>query len=73
MSRVAMEYSPRNANPYVSRVDAGTVGVVRATGVEVGSSGDLAQMFEATWDDDQWRMHREAEKVTARRSTSRGT
>src|SRR5205085_2279589 len=23
--RVAMEYSPKNANPYVSRVDAGTV------------------------------------------------
>jgi Xaa-Pro aminopeptidase len=33
-------------------------------GVEVASSGDLVQMFEATWDDDQWRMHREAETHT---------
>src|SRR4029077_10585105 len=38
--RVAMEYVPRNANPYVSRVDAGTVELVRAWGVEVVSSGD---------------------------------
>jgi Xaa-Pro aminopeptidase len=64
MKRVAMEYSPRNANPYVGRVDAGTVELVRSCGVEVGSSGDLAQIFEATWDDDQWRMHREAETHT---------
>src|SRR6266851_10372431 len=33
--RVAMEYVPRNANPYVSRVDAGTVELVRSSGVEV--------------------------------------
>ncbi len=33
--RVAMEYSPRNANPYISRVDAGTVELVKAFGVEV--------------------------------------
>ena len=57
---VAMEYSPRNANPYISRVDAGTVELVRSCGVEVDSSGDLVQMFEATWDDDQWNMHLEA-------------
>jgi Xaa-Pro dipeptidase len=58
--RVAMEYVPRNANPYVSRVDAGTVELVRACGAEVVSSGDLVQMFEACWDDDQWAMHQEA-------------
>lgn len=63
--RIAMEYSPRNANPYISRVDAGTIELIRALGaVEIVSSGDLVQMFEATWDDDQWSMHREAEKVT---------
>src|SRR5439155_20649736 len=33
--RVAMEYVPRNANPYVSRVDAGTVELVRSCGAEV--------------------------------------
>ena len=52
--RVAMEYVPRNANPYVSRVDAGTVELVRSCGVEVVPSGDLVQLFEACWDDEQW-------------------
>jgi Xaa-Pro dipeptidase len=46
--RVAMEYSPENAIPYISRVDAGTIELVRALGPEVVSSGDLAQRFEAT-------------------------
>ncbi len=62
--RVAMEYSPRNGNPYVSRVDAGTVELVRSFGIEVVSSGDLVQQFEATWDDDQIAMHHEAAKHT---------
>jgi Xaa-Pro aminopeptidase len=62
--RVAMEYAPRVSNPYVSRVDAGTIELVRGCGVEVVSSGDLIQQFEATWDDDQWQMHLQAEKVT---------
>lgn len=54
---VAMEYSPRNGNPYISRVDAGTIELVRAQGTEVVPSGDLVQMFEAVWDDEQWAMH----------------
>jgi Xaa-Pro aminopeptidase len=58
--KVAMEYSPNNGNPYVSRVDAGTVELVRSFGAEVVSSGDLIQQFEATWDDEQWAMHQEA-------------
>jgi len=62
--RVAMEYVPRNANPYVSRVDAGTVELVRSFSVEIVSSGDLIQQFEACWDDDQWAMHLEAAKHT---------
>jgi Xaa-Pro aminopeptidase len=61
---VAMEYSPRNANPYVSRVDAGTVELVRSCGVTVVSSGDLVQQFEATWDDEQIASHFEAAKHT---------
>ena len=55
--RVAMEYSPRNAIPYISRVDAGTLELVRSFGVEVVSSGDLIQLFEAVWDDQQIAMH----------------
>ncbi|MEX0711549.1 MAG: M24 family metallopeptidase [Pirellulales bacterium] len=61
---VAMEYSPRNANPYISRVDAGTVELVRQNGTDVVASGDLVQLFEATWDDNQWRMHLEADRHT---------
>jgi Xaa-Pro aminopeptidase len=62
--RVAMEYSPRNSIPYISRTDAGTIEVIRSAGGDVASSGDLIQRFEATWDDDQWAMHREAERHT---------
>ena len=48
---LAMEYSPGCAIPYISRVDAGTVDAIQALGVEVRSSGDLIQRFEAVWDD----------------------
>jgi Xaa-Pro aminopeptidase len=57
---IAMEYSPRNENPYISRVDAGTVELVRAHGATVVSSGDLIQHFEAVWDDAQIASHLEA-------------
>ena len=60
VKRVAMEYSPRNAIPYVSRVDAGTVEAVRDTGAEVVSSGDLVQRFEAVWTDAALRTHQSA-------------
>jgi len=61
--RVAMEYSSRNANPYIGRVDAGTVELVKSFGCEVVASGDLVQLFEATWDDDQEKSHFEAAKL----------
>ena len=57
---VAMEYSPGNAIPYVARVDAGTVELVRALGVEVVSSADLVQTFEARWGADGLASHRRA-------------
>ena len=62
--KVAMEYVPRNANPYISRVDGGTIDLVRSTGAEIVPSGDLIQLFEACWDDEQWAMHREAARHT---------
>lgn len=55
--RVAMEYSPGCAIPYVSRVDAGTVELVRGLGVTVASSGDLVQRFSAVWDAAQIASH----------------
>jgi Xaa-Pro dipeptidase len=57
LKRVAMEYSPGNAIPYVSRVDAGTVEAVRQLGVEVASSGDLVQRFEAVWSPEAFQTH----------------
>ncbi len=45
--RIAMDYSPNCAIPYVSRVDAGTVELIRSLGVEVVSAADLIQTFEA--------------------------
>ncbi len=60
VGRVAMEYSPLCAIPYVSRVDAGTVELVRAQGVEVVTSADLVQQFEAMWSAEAFRTHHEA-------------
>ena len=57
LSRVAMEYSPDCAIPYLSRVDAGTVEAVRRRGVDIVSSGDLVQRFEAAWNADQLASH----------------
>ena len=62
MRRIAMEYSPNCAIPYVSRVDAGTVERIRSLGVEVVSSGDLVQRFEAVWDDGALASHRTASR-----------
>ena len=55
--RVAMQYSPLNAVPYVSRVDAGTIELIRSYHVEVVSSADLIQTFEARWTDGQLESH----------------
>ncbi|HUR33495.1 MAG TPA: M24 family metallopeptidase [Vicinamibacterales bacterium] len=57
MTRVAMEYSPECAIPYVSRVDAGTIELVRRLGVDVRSSGDLVQRFSAVWDEAEIASH----------------
>ena len=58
--RVAMQYSPECAVPYVSMVDAGTVELVRSYGVEVATSADLVQIFEARWSAGQLESHIEA-------------
>jgi Xaa-Pro dipeptidase len=58
--RVAMQYSPRCAIPYVSLIDAGTAELVRSAGVEILSSADLVQEFEARWSEEQLQMHLEA-------------
>jgi Xaa-Pro aminopeptidase len=64
--RVAMEYSPHCAIPSVSRVDAGTAEAIRSRGVEIVSSGDLVQQFEATWTAEQLASHRAASEALYR-------
>jgi Xaa-Pro dipeptidase len=58
--RVAMQYSPNCAIPYVSLIDAGTLELVRGTGVEVLTSANLIQLFESRWTAQQLEMHLEA-------------
>lgn len=58
--KVAMQYSPRCAVPYVANVDAGTVELVSSLGVEVVSSAELIQIFEARWTPAQLELHLEA-------------
>ena len=58
--RVAMNYSPRGAIPYVSRVDAGTLELVRSLGIEVISAADLIQRFEAVLTPAELAGHRRA-------------
>jgi Xaa-Pro aminopeptidase len=58
--KISMQYSPMNAIPYVSRVDAGTIELVRSCGVEVVTSADLVQRFEAVWNQDQYATHCDA-------------
>jgi Xaa-Pro aminopeptidase len=58
--RVAMQYSPNCAIPYVAMVDAGTVEAVRGLGVEVASSANLIQYFESKWTKEQLETHLEA-------------
>lgn len=58
--RVAMQYSPEDAIPYVSMVDAGMVDMVRTAGATVGSSADLVQIFEAVIGEAGYQSHKEA-------------
>jgi Xaa-Pro aminopeptidase len=58
--KIAMQYSPECRIPYVAMVDAGTVELVRGLGVEVLSSANLVQHFEARWSREQLEMHFEA-------------
>jgi Xaa-Pro aminopeptidase len=60
MGRVAMQYSPLNAIPYVSRVDAGTIELIRSFAVDVTTAADLVQRFEAVWTDRQRASHQRA-------------
>ena len=61
--RIAMQYSQLCAIPYVSLVDAGTIELVRSAGVQIVSSADLVQEFEACWTAEQFEQHKAAGKL----------
>ena len=61
--RVAMQYSPNGSIPYLARVDAGTIELIRSFGVEIVSSAELVQRFESVWSDAQIAMHTEAARL----------
>src|SRR6201984_1725890 len=63
---VAMQYSPKNAIPYVAMVDAGTVELVKSCGVRVVTSADLVQKYEACWTPQQLQSHLLAGKTIDR-------
>ena len=55
--KLAMEYSALNDIPYIGLVDAGTIELVHSFGIEVASSADLVQLFEARWSPGQLASH----------------
>ncbi|SNT15295.1 Xaa-Pro aminopeptidase [Granulicella rosea] len=62
-TKIAMQYSPRNAIMYVSMVDAGTVELLREMGKEIVSSADLVSQFEAVLTDAQLETHYAAQRL----------
>ncbi len=63
VKKVAMEYSPRNAIPYASLVDGGTIDLIRSFGVEVFTSADFLPYFTAVLTESQVESHRRAAKA----------
>jgi len=63
MKTIAMEYSPCNAIPYISKVDAGTIEMVKRTGVNIVSSMNLTQYFESRWTEEAYRDNLETAKI----------
>ena len=62
--RIAMEYSPGDAVPYLDRVPAGVLELVRAAGAkEIVSSGALVTRFVASWNADHVASHRRAAEI----------
>lgn len=63
--RVAMEYSPGDAVPYLDRVPAGVLEMVRAAGASVVSSADLVSRFYAVWSASDLDSHKKAAETIA--------
>ncbi len=64
--RLAVETSPGSAVPYLDRVPAGTMELLRAVGVDPVGSGDLVSLFHSRWTGGQLATHRRSAAVAAR-------
>jgi len=62
-TKIAMQYSPRNAIMYVSMVDAGTVELLRSWGKQIVSSADMVSRFEAVLTEEQVASHYKAQAL----------
>src|SRR5689334_953797 len=63
--KVAMEYSPGDAVPYLDRVPAGVIELVRNAGATVMTSADLVSRFYAVWSDEQRASHERAARAVS--------
>jgi Xaa-Pro dipeptidase len=61
--KIAMEYTPRNAIPYVSIVDAGMIELVKRQRVRIVSSANLVQRFDAVWTAKQFNDNKKVARV----------
>lgn len=60
---IAMEYSPDDGVPYIDRMPAGVVEMVRAAGVTVQSSADLVSIFHSRWTEEGLASHEAAAAI----------
>lgn len=63
--RVAMEYSAGDAVPYLDRIPAGVIEMVRTAGAEVVTSGELVSRFYAVWTAEDVAAHVRAAEIIA--------
>jgi Xaa-Pro dipeptidase len=65
--RIAMEYSAGDAVPYLDRVPAGVLEMVRAAGAKsITSSGELVTRFHAAWTQPQTESHLRSAEIIAK-------
>lgn len=61
--KIAMEYSPLVSLPRISKVDAGTIELIKSLGVDVISSADLVQFSTQRWDEKDLNSHLKAADI----------
>lgn len=62
-ANAAMEFSPLNAIPTMSKVDGGTIDLVRSFGITIESSANLLQPYTSVWTPEQFNLHLQAAEI----------